>query len=635
MTVTPLSPRGRARAPRAVPPTPPAVVKPGRDRAESAPFVRFLIEDGVLSPSPGLVALAREPRSAAELTSLLLAKGLLSADRLARASARFHGLPFVDPACDLPDIRLVDRLGAAACLRRGLLPWRVVGGETVVLCDDPQGPRRHARAMTEIFGPVRFALCRRSALDSAVTELRGTDLRRAAETMTPPQDSCRSMVLRWSGWWLAVTLAALALAAAAAPVALFVAVTLLAGLAMIGGIALKLVALLSSLRPIPPPAARPAVIARLPVVSILVPLLNEADIAPRLVLRLARLEYPRDLLDVILVVEEADRATRASLARKPLPSWMRIVIVPQGGLRTKPMALNHALGFCRGSVIGVYDAEDAPDPHQINAMVERFHQRDGRVACLQGMLDFYNPTTNWLARCFTLEYATWFRVILPGLQRLGVPVPLGGTTLFFRRDALEALGGWDAHNVTEDADLGIRLHRHGYRTEVVASVTREEANCHSLPWVRQRSRWIKGYMMTWRVHMRDPRQLWRDLGPRGFAGFQVLILGSVLHALLAPFLLSFWIVFAGWHHPIVDGLSQGAFLGLFGLFLTCEAISLSTGYIALRKSGHKINPVWLLALNIYHPMASLAALKAIYEMARNPFYWDKTRHGRHDPINEA
>jgi cellulose synthase/poly-beta-1,6-N-acetylglucosamine synthase-like glycosyltransferase len=251
------------------------------------------------------------------------------------------------------------------------------------------------------------------------------------------------------------------------------------------------------------------------------------------------------------------------------------------------------------------------------------------------MLDFYNPQTNWLARCFTMEYAAWFRVVLPGLARLGLPVPLGGTTLFFRRAALEAVGGWDAHNVTEDADLGMRLYRRGYRTEVIRTVTREEANCHTLPWIRQRSRWIKGYMMTWRVHMRDPVRLWRDLGPRGFFGFQVLFLGSILHALLAPVLISFWLCTAGLPHAVGSALPAAAFLTLFGLFLLAEAANITIGVIALRRSGQRIHPLWLLTLHVYHPLASLAAMKALWEVLRRPFFWDKTRHGRHDRLSGA
>ena len=195
-------------------------------------------------------------------------------------------------------------------------------------------------------------------------------------------------------------------------------------------------------------------------------------------------------------------ATRDALERQALPGWVRVIPVPDAQLRTKPRALNYAMLFARGTVVGVYDAEDAPDPDQIHRVVACFHRGPPTLACVQGVLDFYNPRTNWLARCFTIEYASWFRVILPGMQRLGLAVPLGGTTLFFRRDILDRLGGWDAHNVTEDADLGIRLARHGYYTQLLDTVTQEEANCHVLPWIKQRSRWLKGYAVTWLVHMR-------------------------------------------------------------------------------------------------------------------------------------
>ena len=154
-------------------------------------------------------------------------------------------------------------------------------------------------------------------------------------------------------------------------------------------------------------------------------------------------------------------------------------------------------------------------------------------AC-KGCLISITPRVNWLSRCFTIEYATWFRVILPGLARMGLPIPLGGTTLFFRRTILDRLGGWDAHNVTEDADLGIRLARHGYRTELIPTTTYEEANCRPWPWVRQRSRWLKGYAVTWAVHMRNPARLWRDLGPWRFFGVQVLFVGTLSQFITAP-----------------------------------------------------------------------------------------------------
>ncbi len=603
--------------------------------AKGPHLVPVLSGSGIASPPLRLAMPTVEGSARAETAGPLLARSFVAHGPTIEAQGLSRGLAFIEPLTDAPDVLLIDRLGAGRCLRDGLLPWRSFGGETIILAATPSATIRHKAAMTALFGPVRFALCPHTSIDASLARLRGREMRRAAETRTAPQDSCRTLPTRLTLRPVLLTALALAALSASFPFGLQGALTLLGLIAMLGGVMLKLAALLAVLSKTPPAPVRPASVARLPTVSIMVALLREADIAPRLVRRLGRLDYPRDLLDVLLVVEESDTLTRAALDASDLPGWMRIITVPDGALRTKPRALNYALDFCRGSLIGIYDAEDAPDPAQIRSVVEHFHQRSARVACLQGVLDFYNPKTNWIARCFALEYATWFRVMLPGLQRLGLPIPLGGTTLFFRRAALEALGGWDAHNVTEDADLGIRLYRRGYRTEVITTVTREEANCHAMPWVRQRSRWIKGYMMTWRVHMRDPRALWRDLGPRGFAGFQVLILGSLLHALLAPVLLSFWLMIVGLPHPIGDALPQQAFLWLFGLFLFSEAISLTAGYIGLKRSGQPIHPVWLLALHLYHPLASLAAWKALYEVLRRPFFWDKTRHGRHDTVSGA
>ncbi len=323
----------------------------------------------------------------------------------------------------------------------------------------------------------------------------------------------------------------------------------LALLALVLSTGLKVAAAFAALRAAPPEPAAPAMV-RLPSVSIIVALYRESDIAPRLVRRLSRLDYPRELLDVVLAVETEDTMTRAALVNADLPPWMRVVVVPAGRVKTKPRALNLALDHCRGAIIGIYDAEDAPEPDQIRKVVDRFHRRGPDVACLQGVLDYYNPRTNWLSRCFTIEYATWFRLVLPGIQRLGLAVPLGGTTLFFRRSVLEELGGWDAHNVTEDADLGIRLYRHGYRTELLETVTGEEANCRVIPWIKQRSRWIKGYMMTWAVHMRSPRLLWRQIGAWRFLGFQIMFLGTSLQVLLAPLFWSFWSVALGLGHPL-------------------------------------------------------------------------------------
>jgi glycosyltransferase XagB len=269
---------------------------------------------------------------------------------------------------------------------------------------------------------------------------------------------------------------------------------------------------------------------------------------------------------------------------------MRQILVPPGTVRTKPRALNYALDFCRGSIVGVYDAEDAPAPDQLRRVVRRFRESPPEVACLQGVLDFYNARTNWLSRCFTIDYATWFRIVLPGIARLGFVIPLGGTTLFFRRAALERLGGWDAHNVTEDADLGLRLARHGYRCELIDSVTEEEANCRAIPWIRQRSRWLKGYALTWISHMRRPGLLLRDLGLWKFMGVQILFLGTLSTFLLAPLVWSFWLLPFGLPHPLAGIVPWWLFVALGSAFLLTELVNIAASAVAVSSAKHR----WLI-----------------------------------------
>ena len=583
-----------------------------------------LLRDGGV-PSDAVLTALRQGATDSGLIDVLMAGHLVSADRLYATLSRLTGLGLADLAGQRPDPRLIDRLGADFCLAHRILPWRDSGGITVIATAHPDGLAAHYTRLISAFGPVAQVLAPADRIEAALRQARGQDLARQAETRLKREESCRDMRAASAGTYV---LLCLGLLAALSAFSLSLTVLLLwASLTLAATAGVKFAALLLTLRRDPPPPLNPPVIARMPMVSVMVALYKESDIAARLVKRLSRLDYPRDLLEILLVVEEDDQTTRRALAAASLPTWFRTVVVPRGRVKTKPRALNYALGHCRGSIVGVYDAEDAPEADQIRKVVDRFHQRGSEVACLQGRLDFYNPHRNWLSRCFTIEYATWFRVVLPGFQRLGLPLPLGGTTLFFRREVLERLGGWDSHNVTEDADLGMRLARHGFRTEVIETTTYEEANCRALPWVKQRSRWIKGYMMTYRAHMRDPRLLWRQLGPRGFFGFQVLFLGSLSQALLAPLMWSMLALQFGLGHPVADVLSHGAITAIAILFAACEALNIVLGVVGLRRSGQNLSPAWVPTLALYFPLQALAAYKAAWEMLRKPFYWDKTSHG--------
>lgn len=591
-------------------------------------FGDSLLADGLMSPDALNAALAEVRATGHPLTEVLRTRRALPEDVLTAAMARHWRLAQVDPRSAPPDPRLLDATGAAACLRDGLLPWRRVGGAVVVLTATPDTAGRSAAQLRAAFGTHVLALASPAAMADAVRALRGPALRHAAETRVAEGESCRRWGRGGGVAWAVTAGLALALAVWIAPAAALTLVTLWALVTLAAITALKAAAILATRRT---PAAPPPPPGRLPVISVIVALYREGEVAERLVRRLEQLDYPRDRLDIVLAVEEEDTLTRRALDRASLPPWMRVVVAPDGPIRTKPRALNIALDVCRGSIIGVYDAEDAPDPGQLRAVAAQFAAEGPQVACLQGVLDFYNPHTNWLSRCFTMEYAAWFRVLLPGLARLSLPLPLGGTTLFFRRSALEQLGGWDAHNVTEDADLGIRLARHGHVTRLLDSVTWEEANCRAIPWVRQRSRWLKGYMMTWAVHMRDPRLLWRQLGPRGFWGFQVLFLGTLSQFLLAPLLWSFWLVPLGLPHPVAEVLPRPVVVAMAVIYIATEGVNLIAGWVGLRRRGGGVAPAWLLTLHFYFPLGALASYKAALELVRKPFYWDKTHHGLFDP----
>lgn len=573
------------------------------------------------------------------LADVLLARGFVTEAGLMAALSRQWQVPLADLERTPPDPRLIDRMGVPFWVTHAAAPLASAGGATVIATARPDGFAALAERLVPLLGPVVMALASESDIASSLAARRRTRLIRAAETRVAPHLSCRTRNEPRLMRWLLAGLALLAGGLLLAPAGVLMALVGLSLLAMVSSTALKAAACFAEFRAQRSPVAAPPIRLRpsRPIVTVMVPLFAESDIAGRLINRIGRQTYPPERLDILLVVEEGDRITRAALACTHLPHWMRVIAVPDGPIRTKPRAMNHALNFAKGSLIGVWDAEDDPDPDQIEIMVRRFDEVGPDVACLQGILDYHHSRHNWLARCFTVEYAAWFRAQLPGVARLGLVVPLGGTTLFFRRDALEELGGWDAHKVTEDADLGLRLARAGYRTELVATVTHEEPNARPLKWIRQRSRWIKGYAVTWGVHMRDPLQLWRDLGPRRFWAVQVQFLGSILQSLLAPVLWTFWIKTAGLAHPLDPLLGPWLLRLMAAAFILSEAVNISVGLWVTRGAEHRHLRPWVPTLHFYFPLAALAAWKALYEVIVRPFWWDKTDHGviPDGPVHDA
>jgi cellulose synthase/poly-beta-1,6-N-acetylglucosamine synthase-like glycosyltransferase len=364
----------------------------------------------------------------------------------------------------------------------------------------------------------------------------------------------------------------------------------------------------------------------LPVYTIIVALYKEADAVHELVAALRRLDYPKEKLQIVFALEPDDRSTLARLAAMRLGAPFEIHIAPRAGPRTKPKALNAALAFARGTFVAVYDAEDKPEPDQLRRALDAFAGDDERLACVQARLTIDNTDDSWLACLFTAEYAGLFDVFLPALAARHWPLPLGGSSNHFRADILRAAGAWDPYNVTEDADLGMRLARLGYLSTVIDSATYEEAPACFSRWLRQRTRWMKGWMQTWRVHMRAPAKLMRDLGLARFAVFQLLVGGTVFAALLHPFLIATLL-----HEIATSGLATAA----QNLATSLHGLALLSGYLAsilLALAGlarrRLLRCAWaLLLMPVYWLLLSVAAWRALHQLLRAPYWWEKTEHG--------
>jgi cellulose synthase/poly-beta-1,6-N-acetylglucosamine synthase-like glycosyltransferase len=382
---------------------------------------------------------------------------------------------------------------------------------------------------------------------------------------------------------------------------------------------------------LPQPKLRRLPDRQLPVYTVIAALYREAKSVASLMQAIDAFDYPKEKLQVILALEPDDLATRAAIARLgPMPH-VQVLIASAMDPKTKPKALNCALPFARGSFIAVFDAEDCPDPGQLRAALDAFRSHDADVACAQASLCIDNNNRDsWLSRTFAAEYAGQFDVFLPGLAAMRMPLPLGGSSNHFRTSVLREVGGWDAWNVTEDADLGFRLARFGYRSVTFDSTTSEEAPIRFKAWLGQRSRWMKGWMQTWGVHMREPGRLWRQAGPRGFLTLNIIVGGNVLTALAYPVLV---IEFAAYLLANITGGGSGLFFT--GSLAPLHVATITAGFastvliglMGLSRRG-RLRSGWVLALTpVYWGCLTIAAWGALWELWRDPYRWEKTEHG--------
>ena len=374
----------------------------------------------------------------------------------------------------------------------------------------------------------------------------------------------------------------------------------------------------------------------LPKYTVLVPAYNEPEVVANLITAINGLDYPADKLQVLLLLEADDDATIAAAKSIENSEVITTLLVPPAQPRTKPKACNYGLFFATGEIITIYDAEDLPEPLQLRRVAVAFAELPDDIACVQAELAYHNGHQNMLTGWFTAEYALWFGYLLPGFMRRNSPIPLGGTSNHLLRSVLDEIGSWDPFNVTEDADLGLRIAASGYRTAIIDSRTMEEANSDPINWVRQRSRWYKGYMQTWLVHMRRPVKLFRILGFRSFIRFNLVMAGTPIIAVLN---LAFWLITALWF------LGQPSLIGaVFPWYIYFPALvalvigNFATLYMNLITLCEDDRPdlLWpALTVPLFWVMMSIAAAKGLYQLIRRPSYWEKTFHGLDTPADDA
>ncbi len=370
-----------------------------------------------------------------------------------------------------------------------------------------------------------------------------------------------------------------------------------------------------------------------PTYTVFCPLYKEWQVVPQFVTAMSRLDYPKNKLQVMLLLEEDDQETITHIQQQELPSYFEIVVVPNSQPKTKPKACNYGLLYAKGDYAVIYDAEDVPEPMQLKKAVLGFKKGGKNIACIQAKLNFYNPHQNLLSRMFTAEYSLWFDLVLTGLQSINAPIPLGGTSNHFKTKKLIELKGWDSFNVTEDCDLGMRLVKAGYTTAIVDSITLEEANSSYRNWIKQRSRWIKGYIQSYLVHTRYLNEFKSTFKKPHLLTFQLVVGGKVLSMFINPLMWLITIAYFLYRAQIGTFIesffpSWVLYMGIFSLVIG-NFLYLYYYMIGCVKHGHDDLVKYIFFIPFYWLYMSVAAWRAVVELIIAPHHWSKTQHGLH------
>lgn len=593
-----------------------------------------LVLAGLLQPEQLDQALTLQKRWKSRFGDVILAHRWMGAMQFYQSLAEHFGLDYVNLIEQAPEVWYEPDM-LQDYTQRLALPWRMQNDQLVVAVADPC--KEFFDWAHEVWGPdVLFVGTSKYDILWTLQSTAEPQLTHQALTLledNAPEHSARRVITTGQVHWFYALASLLLLALVLYPVPALITLNLLVTLGFLATFGFKWLLVWYGARhnidiKVSEEELRQLDDEELPTYTVLVPMYNEPEVLPVLVGALRRLDYPASKLDIKLVLEQDDHRTIEAAKALKLEAIFEIIRVPPSQPRTKPKACNYALRFARGELVTIYDAEDQPEPGQLKRAVVAFRRAAPDVACVQVRLNYYNAHENWLTRMFALEYTLWFDFYLPALEHLRVPIPLGGTSNHFRLAVLRKIHAWDPYNVTEDADLGVRLVQNGYRVSVVNSTTLEEANVSIPNWIRQRSRWFKGYMQTWLVHMRNPWHLYRSTGLKGFLGFQFFIGGGFVTALIAPLL---WLMFAAWliaGTRMFDVVFPPAlvYLSLLNLLLGNGFFIYMTLVAGFKRNYFSLTP-YALTVPFYWLLNSVGAYKGLWQLISKPFYWEKTVHG--------
>jgi cellulose synthase/poly-beta-1,6-N-acetylglucosamine synthase-like glycosyltransferase len=586
---------------------------------------RLDVDDQVIAAS-----LERAELTGSWLVHELMSSGQLSAQAYYRQLAEDLGVEYASTI----DVRRIVKEASATAFR--------VGRSAQVCCREKDGRLVIYAAPDNISESVilntiqrfpakssTFRIVEPSTVQDALAKLQSTQSAQAAASklyLQTPHMSAKFTLVSWQAFLLGVFAALLPTAFLLKPWETFTIFHWLVTLIFSITIATRLAAFYGLVNKKEGPRPDHQSETPFPVYSVLVALYKEAAVVPQIVRSMSRLDWPHSRLEIIYVCEEGDQETQEALRKIRLPAAHRILSVPPVVPRTKPKALNFALEQCSGELVVIYDAEDRPDPLQLREAWRRFSTEGPELACLQAPLLVTNAKESWLSCLFAVEYASHFQALLPFLDLQGAPLPLGGTSNHFRREALEKVGGWDPYNVTEDADLGIRFARNGYRCSMIGRPTLEDGPTTLSEWIPQRTRWIKGWMQTFFVHNRNIKKLYNNIGIINLILFEILMASFILSPLLyvISIINYIYIYYASddiiWNNFDFLTVNLAIFVGGHICYLVLSAA-------AWREAFKSRLPITVaLTFPAYWALGTYAAWRAVWKLVSAPFEWEKTNH---------